>query len=268
MVSTPSYKLHSATNQEQKEGIYRFRFDVFGREMGLLGPLENWAEPSFSDPADDHSHHIFAESGGEIVGSIRITSGQYCAESDEYDETYKLKPFLDEFRADQIAVVTRLMVNASYRGSALSLHLVKVTAEYCLKEGIECVFIDCQPHLVPLYQRYGFRSYRTVFNDPYVGILVPLVFVFSDLDHLAEVRSPFYKMVKKQRQPDPEKLRAVSKLISSAPSIVTEELQGDEFFQDILTQHLDIVGDDQEEDWSVLEGLYEQVVTQFTDDRR
>ena len=255
MVSTPSYTLHSATNQEQKDRIYRFRFDVFGREMGLLGPLENWAEPSFSDPADAHSHHIFAESEGEVVGSIRITSGQFCAEYDEYNETYELAPFLGEFSPDQIAVVTRLMVNGAYRGSALSLHLIKITAEHCQKEGIECVFIDCQPHLVPLYQRYGFRSYRTVFNDPYVGILVPLVIVLPDLDHLAEVRSPFYKIFKNGPQLAPEKLRAVSRLINSVPSIVTEELQGDEFFQDILTQHLDIIGDDQEEDWSVLEGL-------------
>ncbi|NKB77721.1 MAG: GNAT family N-acetyltransferase [Gammaproteobacteria bacterium] len=255
MENRPSYELHPAETQAQKDEIYRFRFDVFGREMGLLGPLENWKEPSFSDLADTHSYHFFAEFDDEVVGSVRITSGDFCATSDEFAETYELQPFLTELAPKEIAVVTRLMVSSEYRGSVLGLHLVKETADYCLDNEVECVFIDCQPHLVPLYQRYGFRSYRTIFNDPYVGVMVPLVLVISDFDHLMQVRSPFLRMIKKKRKPNPERIAIINSFISHVPSIVTEELQGDEFFHDAVNKHLLDTDGESEEDWSVLEGL-------------
>lgn len=263
MEKGPAYALCAAKSDAEKAAIYRFRFDVFGREMGLLGPVENWQEPSFSDPMDEHSHHIYADTGDAIIGAIRTTSGTACTHSAEFLETYELAPFLDVLAPEQVAVVTRLMVSSEQRGSLLSLHLVKQTAEYCLEQGVECVFIDCQPHLVPFYQRYGFRSYRTVFNDPYVGVLVPLVLIISDTDHLAQVRSPFFKIITRQREPNPELAQTLSALIHHAPSIVTEEIHGDDFFQEAINHHLENTTDP-DEDWGVLEGLSTEDINTLT----
>ena len=261
MGSRQNYTLRSADTDADKAAIYRFRFDVFGREMGLLGPIENWEEHSFHDPDDEHSHHILAETGGTVIGAIRTTHGEHCANSPELLDTYELAPFLEVLTPDQIGVVTRLMVSSELRGSLLSLHLVKKTAEYCLQQGIECVFIDCQPHLVPFYQRYGYRSYRTVFNDPYVGVLVPLVLIVSDFEHLAQVRSPFYKIITSMREPNPELAHTLSSMINNVPSIVTEELQGDDFFQEAINHHLE---HNQDEDLGVLAGLSTEDINMLT----
>ena len=263
MSSRSSYAMLTAQTEAEKDAIYRFRFDVFGHEMGLLGPVENWEEPRFLDSTDAVSHHIFAESQGSIIGAIRTTHGEACANSEEFLETYELAPFLEVSTADQIAVVTRLMVSSELRGSLLSLHLVKQTAEYCLSQGVECVFIDCQPHLVPFYQRYGFRPYRTVFNDAYVGVLVPLVLIVSDFDHLAQMRSPFLKIIKSMREPNPELATTLSSMISHVPSIITEETHGDDFFQEAINAHLE-VEPDSNEDAGILEGLSAEEIQTLT----
>ena len=263
MNKLPSHTMRTAHTDVEKEAIYRFRFDVFGREMGLLGPIENWKEPSFSDPSDEYSHHIYADTSDVIIGAIRTTHGEACTSSTEFLETYELAPFLNVLAPEQIAVVTRLMVSSELRGSLLSLHLVKQTAEYCLEQGIECVFIDCQPHLVPFYQRFGFRSYRTVFNDAYVGVMVPLILVISDFNHLAQVRSPFLKMITNMRKPNPELAQILSGMINHVPSIVTEESHGDDFFQKAINHHLTDTTDS-EEDWGVLEGLPPEDINTLT----
>ena len=84
MSSRSSYAMLTAQTEAEKDAIYRFRFDVFGDEMGLLGPVENWEEPRFLDSTDAVSHHIFAESQGSIIGAIRTTHGEACANSEEF----------------------------------------------------------------------------------------------------------------------------------------------------------------------------------------
>jgi len=58
MSSKRKFEITAATTPAEREAIYRFRFDVFGREMGLLGPLTLWEEPSFHDELDEQSHHF------------------------------------------------------------------------------------------------------------------------------------------------------------------------------------------------------------------
>ena len=253
------YTLHSATTIEEKDAIYGFRFDIFGREMGLLGPVENWDEPKFSDWADEYSHHVYAKSDGEVVGSIRLMRGNHCVSSSEYEETYAFKPFLDLLEPNEIAVVTRLMVGKAYRGTTLGLNMIRNIAEYCVEQEIGCVFCDCQPHLVPLYQRYGFQTYRSVFNDPYVGVMIPLVMVLGDIDHFTKVRSPFLRVFKKQKS-NPVRTARINQVIGRGGEIVSEELHGSEYFQDTVSHYL-THDDSQEEDWRMLEGFTEEDIS-------
>ncbi len=255
MTKSQSYAICSASTTAQKQAIYRFRFDIFGREMGLLGSLDLWEEPSFHDELDEQSYHFFAESDGIVVGSIRITHGKPCATSEDFLKTYELNKFLTVLPPEKLAVATRLMVSSRFRGSNLSLRLMKRAAEYCIDQGVECVFIDCQPHLVPLYQRFGFRPYRTVFNDPYVGVLMPLVIIISDFDYLQQVRTPLWKIIStKRQQVNPNLVNALNSLIDSAPSIITEEHDGKEFFLEAVNGHLRAKSK-LDEKWGFLEGL-------------
>jgi hypothetical protein len=106
---------------------------------------------------------------------------------------------------------------------------------------------------VPLYQRLGCRPYRSVFNDKFVGIMIPLVFILFDIEHLTKIRSPLKKMIQ-QKSPQPEVKPELRKLVQSAPAIISEEIQGDEFFSGVINEHLQ-TSSKLSEDWGVLEGF-------------
>ncbi|MCB1786526.1 MAG: cyclic nucleotide-binding domain-containing protein [Chromatiaceae bacterium] len=60
------------------------------------------------------------------------------------------------------------------------------------ERGMELAFIECLPHLIPLYQKLGFRRVGPGFYRDDSGVLSPMCLVVRDLAYLKERRSPLY----------------------------------------------------------------------------
>jgi hypothetical protein len=87
-------------------------------------------------------------------------------------------------------VVTRFIVSKAHRGTATTFEMIAESARIAVRRRVELVFCECQPHLINLYAQLGFRAYRHTYNDPQVGLVVPLVMIPSDGDYLRQVGSP------------------------------------------------------------------------------
>jgi len=189
-------EIRVAATQVEREAVYRLRYKVYVEEMQIFGSKADHGRMMFEDEHDASARLIYAMDDGEMVGTLRLNMGVDAAFSAEFAQTYQLGRFRSAVGDDKIAILTRFMVKSAVRGTPLPFQLIREAAALTTKEGVELAFCDCQPHLIHLYRRLGFRSYDCpVYNDPEFGIMIPLAFVHGDLDYLQRIRSPLRHML-------------------------------------------------------------------------
>ena len=189
-----SYTFHFAETDEERDRIYRLRYEVYVEEMRIFGDVADHEQRHLKGQNDAGARLLYAKCGDEIVASMRLNLGKDAMFSEELEQTYNLNRFRPAIHDANMLVLTRFMVKNAYRGGNLAFLMIEEVARLCIREGIEITVCDCQPHLIRYYRRMGFRSYDCpIYNDPEFGIMVPLAFVIRDLEYLDAIRSPLRK---------------------------------------------------------------------------
>ena len=220
-------RVELARTPELREKVYRLRYDIFVEEMHLFSGRADHQRRVLVEESDAASRLLLASIDGEPMGTLRLTLGKDAPPSQEYEETYDLGRWVPHtVPVEQIMVCTRFAVRPDLRGGFTAFELIREVLRCGIEEDVELVFADCQPHLLNLYARLGFRSYRPTYPDAEYGIMVPLVLVGRDVEHLRASGSPIADSV--LCSPTPTTLRA-RELIPVAPTVSgTDGLGGTE----------------------------------------
>lgn len=130
-----------------------------------------------------------AVDGDVAAGTIRAS---YGADGDlaEHLTPYGLAPILQAVGSARIVVYDRFEVLPRYRSSLAAPLLMKVAAEDTLRRGVDVAVYACEPDSVSYYESLGFRRYRPPGARANREDPVPLLLVYSDRAHLADVGSP------------------------------------------------------------------------------
>lgn len=196
----PSHRMpevHVATTREEREAIYRFRYEVYVREFGRrLGEPDH--ERRWVRDQDDESAHttiLYTGTPQNITACVRLRhwpAGQVPA-ADVKTLSLDRIP-----RADRrsLAEIERLMVHPDVRGKLLVAALVKRSYEILVGEhGSEMVFCYCSPGLMHFYRRIAMRPYGGRLVNAPDGLMIPMVSVTSDTDYYRQVGSYLTPMV-------------------------------------------------------------------------
>lgn len=180
-----------AETPEERERIYRFRYGIYVEEMRKRKlSYADHSTRTLRDELDEEAVLFYAETDGQIVGTIRRNLGTSPFLVEHYTHLYKLDEF-GSFAPETLSFSSRLMISQTLRGS-MALHLLLMAAYgHALENGALFDLCNCAPSLVGLYEHLGFRQYADNFVDPDVGYRVPMVLLLRDLGHLTTVRSPF-----------------------------------------------------------------------------
>ena len=87
---------HLADNDEEKEAVYRFRYDVYVQEMGRYGEAADHENKRLVEPEDETARIWYAAQDGEVVATLRMSWGGDAPFTGRLIESYQLAPFLDE----------------------------------------------------------------------------------------------------------------------------------------------------------------------------
>ena len=192
-------ELKFATTDEERDAVYRLRYDVYiterGEDVDDHEPVGE-TEGRLADAADASSQLLYAADDDRVVGSLRITWGGETELPAKWQTMYDLERFAPVVGPERLAVMSKFVVRPDFRGAMLPFRLLARTAEFCLDKSVALVFADCQPFLLDLYLQLGFRSFTEPENDPAVGISVPLVMVCEDFEYLRDIRSPLVHLAK------------------------------------------------------------------------
>ena len=188
--------IHLATTDEERNAIYRLRYDVYIDEMNGAGRHDE-ADPrrrQFHDQWDERAYHFYAAERGRMVACARILLRRDGPM--ECEQHFDLEQFPPAF-PDSVSMTSRLALHSEHRGSHVLKKLTCALYQFLCEEGQKFNFIDCHTRLLPLYSRLGFRAYRPGFNHQKYTYVVPMVLVVDDLDHLEQVRSPFIPIARR-----------------------------------------------------------------------
>ena len=194
----PSSKIRIGIAQtpQEKERIYRFRYEVYVTEMRKqkLAYADHEGK-RLVDELDEDAILMSAEAEGELVATVRRNVGRSPHVLSHYGDVYRLGDF-DQFPDGALSFSSRLMIAKNMRGS-MALHLLLTAAyEHAVENGILFDFCNCAPCLVGMYEHLGFRQFSDNFVDPEVGYRVPMALLFKDMGHLRAVRSPFSRKLR------------------------------------------------------------------------
>jgi hypothetical protein len=183
--------VHVATTREEREAVYRFRYEVyyeeFGRELGSPDHERRWVTDS--DDEKDYTTILYTGSPDAITGTLRLRcweAGQ-VPHHDVEELSMDLFPGLEDL---SVAEMGRLMIRPSARGKLQVAALIRKAYEiYACEKKTDLAFCYCSTGLVPYYLRFGLRPYGGRPIHAPDGIMLPLVTVISDWKHQRAARS-------------------------------------------------------------------------------
>lgn len=208
-----------AESGEDQEKAFRFRYQTYCEQQQLFLDVADHERGWLRDLDDSNALIWLAEQDGETVGTLRANVGTRGAFSGELTDTFDLGEFVAVIDIERIAVLSRFIVAPHLRGGTASGGLMAYAVQYGIAHGIDVVFCDCEPHLVDLYRRIGFRPFKPLYNHPTSGLLVPLVLLLGDRDYLIRINSLMLSLIPEEfpRTVEPALLRLVGSDVVRSP---------------------------------------------------
>jgi hypothetical protein len=216
--------IHLASTSEEKEAIYRFRYEIYVAEMGRYAEAADHDHKTFHEPEDATARIFYAAQDGEVVATSRFSWGGDAPFTKHLVEHYMLEPFLTELPLEAMAVGERGMVKPDMRGSSLFRELGRFSSAFVQEERIQLIFGACEPHLLSLYVGQGMRTFsKQNINSAEAGYLVPIVSVVEDIEYLRRIGASAAETAKDwgedARIPD-----CVERLITNGGNVMSQRL--------------------------------------------
>jgi predicted GNAT family N-acyltransferase len=191
-------QIRMAVSEEERVGIYRFRYQVYVEEQKKNPRGTDHASKTLKDDIDDASSLYYVAEGDKITGTLRTTFGLPDSFPERLRRAFGFDYFLKTFPPETFSFSSRLMVAPERRNSGIAPELAMQTYRDGRSRGIQFNFIHAAPALVPLYEHLGHRRYTNNYMDEDAGFQVPMVLMVEDLAHLRRVHSPFYSLARTQ----------------------------------------------------------------------
>ncbi|MDP4272625.1 MAG: GNAT family N-acyltransferase, partial [Bacteroidota bacterium] len=161
-VQESSLQVNLATQPWEKQAVYKLRYEIYVQEMAKpLGAIVN-KRKQISDALDDQSNLIYVQSGNEIVATMRLTiapAKNYPADLAEVFQMHKCQTLFGNQPQPIFGLGTKLAVKAEYRNTAATYLIIAEGYRLLREHNVQICFTGCNPYLIPLYERLGFRKF-------------------------------------------------------------------------------------------------------------
>lgn len=230
-----SNKICLADSKEEFEELFRFRYKVYVEEQGLSPAGVDHEKKLFADELDQHSKSWYICTDNEIIGSLRLTCLGDLPDLSLLKGKFNFGSALEVFQKNQICTTSRFVLSSKVSGRS-ALYLMKEGMLYAINRGLKLNYGDCSPHMLPFYNRLGYRIYTKAYHDLSYGYKFPIVMLIGDNEWLEKVQSPLrYLDIKPSGESKewfelsyPEHLRKQSLYLEN-PLKYLEEIQVEEY---------------------------------------
>lgn len=160
-MNTNKYEIRIAETAQDREACFRLRYDVYVAELGRQVEVADHDRKQLTDSEDVEGIVIGVFCDGQAVATARLNIADARS---QFVEKYALGQALSA--QNRIAIVSRLMICPSLRGTGVFKLLVKWLFTLGHRLGVSHAFIECREHLVRLYETIGFQLHE-IKNGPF-----------------------------------------------------------------------------------------------------
>ncbi len=191
--------IRTAQSIQDLNAVYQFWYHIYVEEMSRhtndplvchdIGGLFDWMTLT-GDLIIAERHQGERR---DVVGSLLATPL-----SDPATVKYRSLYQLENSPSEHLRVsctTTKFMLAPELRATRLPMRLLLHAYDHGLRSGIHFNYMDCNDHLVPMFERLGFRRHLPEIDHPVYGKVNSMCLPATDHIHLAEVRSPFLKVL-------------------------------------------------------------------------
>lgn len=214
--------LRWVTTEEERAAVYRLRYELYVEGQGLFHDEADHERRWLIDEDDADSRIAVAEVDGQVVGAARINWGGDAPFSDATRRSYDVSRFAGVVDERDVILLSRYVVRPEHRGGMLAFQLIWKVCELAAERGAELILGSCEPHLVSHYRKLGVRPFGKLYNHSTNGLLVPIVLVTGDFEHLSRVDSPMLGVLRRRTKPV-ERLDEILARLAEDPAIVSQE---------------------------------------------
>lgn len=186
----PDFKIKVATEAQEREAIYQFRYNIYVEEMGRVQTYADHQQRIIREPLDDTGVLFSAYESGLLIGTARMNYSR-ASNLDYYADFYEMSK-VGHFHPLRTAITTKFMIKPEYRGGTLAFRLTTALYAQAIKNRIRYIFIDVNDHLVDFFSKLGSHIHKTG-NHPEYGDVTVMLLDMEDINLFEKLRSPFRK---------------------------------------------------------------------------
>ena len=197
---TARFKVHAARADDEKQRVYRFRYETLIEEMGGESVHADSTAKTVKDEIDDHAIQLYLTADDRIAIAVQVYATDRKGVPDKVAKNFNLDAF-DEFDGGVFSFTSWLTVAKDWHGSKIASALLGAAYKIARRSGSRFDFCACAPSRVQIYQRLGYRQFTENFVDDDEGYKMPLVLLTEDESHLRAVKSPFLNLSRDLENP-------------------------------------------------------------------
>lgn len=202
MLFKKHYSIKIATTKEEKEKIFKFRYQIYHDELGgyFLDNIEAHNKMLYDEyDFQDNIIILYAGEINDITGTIRLKTWDKNNLPLQFVNKYHIENSLLQ-NVDTIGELRYFQVRKDKRKSFLGImllyYLYKTISENPAMVN-DIIFCDCQPGLLPLYTQVGCFVYmKKMLFEPYGILQIPLAIATFDLKYLKQNQTITYYIAK------------------------------------------------------------------------
>lgn len=189
-----SFHIRMLESTEERREVQRMFYEIYVEEMGRLQDEADHENRLLVLDNFEHFRILGAFDTEETLqGFTVLTTGEDIAISEDYTQDYNLTLFQDIIPQKRFFFAENTLVRRAVRGTSIAINLIMAASDYFFKHEYPAAFIDCEPHLLNLFTRLGFRSYTEPYFEPQFGMVCPLI-LLPDVEHLTQLNSPLAQL--------------------------------------------------------------------------
>ncbi|VBB09767.1 acyl-coa n-acyltransferase [Lucifera butyrica] len=194
-------KIGIATTPEEKREIYRFRYTIYADEVAFNLISVDRKNKLLYDQMDEWAILFYAQVGSTLIATARTNIGKLTDFPPDVVQIYqmdKFKTFYDKKDDPNFAVISKGMIASEYRSSPILKFFMASHYELYCNYQVQFAFINCNFHLIPLYEYFGNQRLDNNSLDPNLGPQNNFVMVVDDIQYLRAVGSPLFPIASRR----------------------------------------------------------------------
>ncbi|MBF0406394.1 MAG: cyclic nucleotide-binding domain-containing protein [Candidatus Riflebacteria bacterium] len=178
-----------ALSAVEKQKVYSFRYSQYVERLKKIVPGIDHQKKIVYEPHDaEAEHYVVYDPSGEIFAALTVTPFGASGFDEEFRNKLELGKWFSAFSSKSLVLMHQLVISPEIHNAPFLQELVFFAFEKSISSGVECFIIYCEPNLIRLFEKMGFRRYTDKFCNISGNIRIP-IFLLTDPRYVKQINS-------------------------------------------------------------------------------